>query len=52
MTFKCIGTQHDMHAQHILEIVSSHLDERKEVPVNIYPEPTNPSNSKAIALKC
>ena len=52
VTFKCIGTQHDVHAQHILEIVSSHLDERKEVPVNIYPEPTNPGDSKAIAFKC
>ena len=52
VTFKCIGTQHDQHAQGILEIVSHYLDEGNEVPVNIYPEPTNPRDTKAIAFKC
>ena len=52
VTFKCIGTQHDKHVQGTLEVVSNHLDEGKEVPVNIYPEPTNPRDTKAVAFKC
>ena len=52
VTFKCIGTQHDLHAQAILKKVSQLLQDNQEVPVNIYPEPDNPFDSKAIAFKC
>jgi len=49
VTFKCIGTQHDPNAQSILKEV---LDGGQQVPVNIYPEPTNQFDAKAIAFKC
>jgi len=52
VTFKCIGTQHDSHAQSILKIVSDQLYEGQEVPVNIYPEPSNHFDAKAITFKC
>ena len=52
VTFKCIGTQHDMHAQSILSKVSQILRNGQEVPVNIYPEPENPHDANAIASKC
>ena len=51
-TFKCIGTQHDMHAQNILSKVSQMLRNGQEVPVNVYPEPDNPYDANAIAFKC
>jgi len=47
VTFKCIGTQHDMHAQNILSRVSQLLQNKQQVPVNIYREPDNPYNAKA-----
>ena len=52
VTFKCIGAQHDPLAQSVLRRVSGYLDEGQEVPVNIYPEPTNQYDAKAIAFKC
>ena len=52
VTFKCIGTQHDMHAQSILSKVSQMLGNGQEVPVNIYTEPDNPYDANAIAFKC
>ena len=52
VTFKCIGTTHDFHAQNTLCSVSQLLDKGDVVPVNIYPEPNNCYDSKAIAFKC
>jgi len=52
VTFKCIGAQHDRHAQIILKKVSELLHDNQHVPVNIYPEPENPFDSQAIAFKC
>ena len=52
VTFKCIGATHDSQAQHILQQVSKALDEGKVVPVNIFPEPDNQFDCKAIAFKC
>lgn len=52
VTFKCIGTTHDFHAQNILRSVSQLLAKGDIVPVNIYPEPNNCYDSKAIAFKC
>ena len=52
VTFKCIGTTHDFHAQNTLRSVSQLLAKGDVVPVNIYPEPNNCYDSKAIAFKC
>ena len=52
VTFKCIGTQYDDHAQVIFGKVSQLLDHEQEVPVNLFPEPDNPKDAKAIAFKC
>ena len=52
VTFKCIGCTHDIHAQRTLQKVSVLLDDNEIVPVNIYPEPSNPYYNKAIAFKC
>ena len=52
ITFKCIGTTHDFHAQSALRRVSQLIDKGDIVPVNIYPEPSNSYDSKAIAFKC
>ena len=49
VTFKCIGSVHDSHAQEILKRVSAMLKLAKEVPVKIEPEPYD---SKAIVFKC
>ena len=52
MIFKCISTQHDLHVQTTLSRASQFIQDRKEVPVNVYPEPDNPYDAKAIAFKC
>ena len=52
VTFKCIGAVHDPHAQDVLRQVSDLLDDNNVVPVNIFPEPSNPFDSRAIAFKC
>ena len=52
VTFKCIGMQHDMHAQNILTKVSRLIKNGQQVPVNIYKEPNNPYDAKAVAFKC
>jgi len=51
VTFKSIGAVHDTHAQDVLRRVSDLLD-NNVVPVNIFPEPSNPFDSRAIAFKC
>ena len=38
VTFKCIGTQHNLHAQTTLSKVSQLIQYGQEVPVNICPE--------------
>jgi len=50
VTFKCIGAVHDTHAQDVLRRVSDLLD-NNVVPVNIFSEPSNPLDSRAIAFK-
>ena len=52
ITFKCIGTTHDLHAQEVLRCVSQQLHDGNVVPVKIFPEPSNQYDSKAIAFKC
>ncbi len=51
VTFKCIGTTHDQSSQETLSKVSQLL-KKEEVPVNIFPEPTNEHDSRAICFKC
>ena len=51
ITFKCIGTMHDFHAQSALCRVSQPMAKGEIVPVNIYPEPNNIYNSKAVSFK-
>ena len=56
LPFKCIGVTKAASRQQILElIVAQDKEGRKqfeEVPVRIQPEPTNPVDSKAIAIQC
>ena len=52
VTFKCIGTTHDLNAQEVLQKVSLLLNKGEVVSVNIYPEPDNPYDNQAIAFKC
>ena len=48
ITFKCIGTTHNLHAQEVLRCVSQQLHNGNVVPVKIFPEPSNQYDSKAI----
>ncbi len=52
VTFKCIGTTHDSHAQDTLREVSKALKDDKDVPVKVVCEPDNQYDSQAIAFKC
>ena len=52
ITFKCIGTVRSPAYQNSLKKVCQLRTEGHEVPVNIYCEPENPVDSKAIAFKC
>ena len=52
VTFKCIGCTDDVDAQDALKHASQLLDAGNLVPENIYPEPSNPYDRKAIAFKC
>ena len=52
VTFKCIGTTHDFHAQEILRKVSQLLGQGEHVPVKILPEPENQYDCKAITFMC
>ena len=52
ITFKCIGTVRSPAYQNSLKKVCQLRTEGHEVPVNIYCEPENPTDSKAIAFKC
>ena len=52
VTFKCVGTTYDQKAQETLAIVSALLKKNEDVPVNIFPEPENQFDKKAICFKC
>ena len=51
VTFKCIGTVHDQHAQKTLSKVLE-LQKVGVVPVRLKPEPENLHDSKAVAFQC
>jgi len=51
VTFKCIGTTHDPHAQEVFEKVSLLLEKGVKVPVDIFPVADNPRDKQAIAFK-
>lgn len=50
--FKCIGVTRDPMYQSVLSRVRDALDSGDTVPVKLVPEPQNPFDSNAIALKC
>ena len=52
VTFKCIGSVHDVTRQEILSDVSQDLRQRHIVEVRVYSEQENPYDSKAIAFQC
>jgi len=52
VTFKCIGTTHNSVSQQVLQKISDLLHQGDTVPVDIFPEPDNPYDSKAITFKC
>ena len=52
VVFKCIGCTRDQQSQQILQEVSQKLENDEEVLVNLYPEPDNKFDNKAIAFKC
>ena len=50
--FKCIGATRDNRQQHALELANELLQAGKEVKVDLFPEPANPVDAKAVAFKC
>ena len=52
VTFKCIGTVRSPAYQNTLKKVCELRTEGHEVPINIFCEPENPIDSKAIAFRC
>jgi len=51
VTFKCIGATKDMEAQQALQRTSEQLRAVQQVPVDVFPEPLNQYDSRAIAFK-
>ena len=51
VTFKCIGASKSVDSQEILKKVCELLANGIDVPVDVYPEPENPYDSRAIAFK-
>lgn len=51
VTFKCIGASKCSNSQEILKLVNESLSRKCDVPVDIFPEPDNPFDSRAIAFK-
>ena len=52
LLFKCIGATRDRKQQLALEKANELLRTKKDVRVGLFPEPTNPVDPKAIAIKC
>ena len=52
LTFKCIGATKDMQQQLVLRQAKELLQQQKEVPVRLSPEPDNPYDTQAIAFQC
>lgn len=52
ITFKCIGATRSTDSQTALKKVSQLHAEGYEVPINIFCEPENPFDSRAIAFRC
>jgi len=51
VTFKCIGCTRDDDAQDALRYASQLFNVSTVIPVNIYPEPNNPYDRRAITFK-
>ena len=52
VTLKCIGVTRDPSYQESLLSAHRLLNEGKNVPVKLVPEPTNPYDSRAISIQC
>lgn len=52
LVFKCMGTTKESRYQDTLCKASQMLDEGKNVPVRLRPEPDNPKDASAIAFDC
>ena len=52
VTLKCIGVTRDPSYQESLLSAHRLLNEGKNVPVKLVPEPTNPYDSHAISIQC
>lgn len=50
--FKCMGTNKNQDHQDVLEMVNDLMMLGNEVKVDMFAEPTNPVDAKAIAFKC
>ena len=50
--FKCVGATYDKTSQQTLAEVCQLLQKGDDIPVNIFLEPTNKYDSKAICFKC
>ena len=52
LTFKCIGSTYDSNAQEVLCKASKLLQNNKDMPTKLQPEPTNQYDTRAIAFMC
>lgn len=52
VTFKCIGSVHDVKRQVLLSEISQELRRGQTVEVRVHPESENPYDSKAISFQC
>ena len=52
VTFKCIGSVHDVNKQLLLSNISKLLRDNKTVEVRVLPEPDNKFDAKAICFQC
>lgn len=52
ITFKCIGASRETSYQTALQAALECINEGKDVPVKLIPEPDNPKDSRAIAFHC
>ena len=52
VAFKCIGVTRDTFYQDRLQKVNALMQQGKEVPVKMVPEPNNPFDSRAMSFQC
>ena len=52
VAFKCVGVTRDPQNQEALRSANQLIQNGKDVPVQLLPEPTNPFDSRAISFQC